>query len=165
MATPWKQTLICLGNLGMFLSTWCQMVGMQPAISCIICFQSQQSHKSRLHVFSANSFGVFVVSMGTVAVTCTGQQNSMLMINGIHPELLYVTASGGQMCSYHLCVGCSSPITCAHLGIYSQYVSRMWYYRRRHKEVNQYFRAESYEIKMICQITTVSISIVSNCQW
>jgi hypothetical protein len=52
----------------------------------------------------------------------------------IHPDLLYVTALRGQMYSYHLCIECSSPITCQsnHLGIYSQHIPRMWYYRRWH---------------------------------
>jgi len=37
---------------------------------------SSQSQKSTLHVFSATSFGVFEVSVGTVAVICNIQQNN-----------------------------------------------------------------------------------------
>ena len=36
---------------------------------------------------------------------------------------------GGQMCSNHLRLGCSSPITCFHLSIYPQNTPRMWYRR------------------------------------
>jgi hypothetical protein len=40
---------------------------------------------------------------------------------------------GVQMCSYHICVECSNPVTCVHLGMYSQHDPRIWCYMRWHK--------------------------------
>jgi hypothetical protein len=42
----------------------------------------------------------------------------------LHPDLFYVTASGQQMCSYHLLLERSTPITRAHLGTDSQNTPR-----------------------------------------
>jgi hypothetical protein len=52
-----------------------------------------------------------------------------LFLNGgstwLHLDLIYITTSRQQMCSYHLLLKCSSAITCVHLGIESYNILRM----------------------------------------
>ena len=47
----------------------------------------------------------------------------------LHPDLLYITVLGGQMCYYHLCQGYFGLIVCAPRIIYLQNIPRMRYYR------------------------------------